>query len=296
MGVVREFMKSELLAVMTNYLFQRSAKTMARCWRIVTKGGVTYGYTSHTRNLVFDNVTYNSLLGFSSSAVQTKEGLSPDNYTVTAFLSEQNELDIFKGVFDHARVEIFLVNYLDLSLSKIIEKSGFIGQITRSDGKFTAEVVGLSQLLSVKLGHTYTLSCNARLGDARCKVNLATSTFRTTGTIASIISDRSFTVTVSGSYANGWFTEGDILFTSGANNGIQRDISTHNGSQFDLFMAPPLSLVVGNTFTVTAGCTKTLEVCRDKFNNVVNHRGYPYVPTVEEVYNSPISSAISIQQ
>jgi uncharacterized phage protein (TIGR02218 family) len=288
--------KTQILPGMLNYISGRSAKTMARCWRVTTVGGQIYGFTSHTRNLLFDGVTYNSLLGFASSAIQSKEGLSPDNYTVTAFLSEQDELDIYKGVYDHARVEIFLVNYLDLTLSKIIEKVGFIGQINRSDGKFTADVVGLSQLLSVKIGNTYSKACNARLGDSRCKVNIgAGSDYYATGSIATVINKRSFTVTLDDTFANGWFTEGNIQFTSGANNTIKRDISTHDGARFDLFIETPLPITVGVTFTVVAGCLKSFDVCRDKFFNLINHRGFPLIPTVEGVHYSPISSAISIQ-
>ena len=36
--------------------------------------------------------------------------------------------------------------------------------------------------------------------------------------------------------------------------------------------------VVGNTFTMVPGCRKRLEDCRDKWNNVVNFGGFPYVP------------------
>ena len=290
-------MKTQIVQSMLNYIQNRTAKTMARCWKITTTGESVFGFTSHTRNLVFEGVTYNSLLGFSSSAIQSKEGLSPDNLSITAFLSQQDELDIYKGVYDHARVEVFLVNYLDLSMSKIIEKSGFIGQITRMDGKFTAEILGLSQLLNVKLGRTYTLSCNARLGDSRCTVDIGpSSNFYATGTIATVINKRSYTVTLSGTFDAGWFTEGTMTFTSGDNNGLKRDISKNTTLAFELFIEPPLPVVVGDTFTVTAGCIKTLDVCRDKFNNVINHRGFPYIPTVETVYDSPISSSISIQQ
>lgn len=290
-------MKTQITSQMMNYIFQRSAKTMARCWRVNTIGGEVFGFTSHTRNLVFGGVTYNSLLGFASSAIQSKEGLSPDNLTITAFLSLQDELNIYKGVYDHARVEVFLVNYLDLSLSKIIEKSGFIGQITRSDGKFSAEILGLSQILSTKLGNTYTLSCNARLGDSLCKVNIGPgSGFYATGVIATVISKKSFTVSLDASFDPDWFTEGTITFTSGSNVGIKRNIFKDDGTRFDLFIEPPFPPTIGDMFNVTAGCIKTLNVCRDKFNNVVNHRGFPYIPTVEQVYNSPISSTISIQQ
>jgi uncharacterized phage protein (TIGR02218 family) len=34
----------------------------------------------------------------------------------------------------------------------------------------------------------------------------------------------------------------------------------------------------GDSFTVTAGCDKTFRICRDKFDNKDNFRGFPHVP------------------
>ena len=34
----------------------------------------------------------------------------------------------------------------------------------------------------------------------------------------------------------------------------------------------------GDTFTVTAGCDKRFETCRDRFANGANFRGFPHMP------------------
>ncbi|MEM6496284.1 MAG: phage BR0599 family protein, partial [Pseudomonadota bacterium] len=46
----------------------------------------------------------------------------------------------------------------------------------------------------------------------------------------------------------------------------------------ELWSAPARDVVVGDAVTITAGCDKVLETCRDKFSNVANYRGFPHIP------------------
>jgi uncharacterized phage protein (TIGR02218 family) len=40
----------------------------------------------------------------------------------------------------------------------------------------------------------------------------------------------------------------------------------------------PQPILVGDTFTVTAGCDKRFATCRDRFSNGINFRGFPAIP------------------
>lgn len=289
-------MKTSITSEMRTYLSSRVTKHLCRCWRIDTVDGQIFGYTSHTRAFTFESLIYEPILGFTASALKATENLSPDNITLSAFLSSQNEKDIYAGVFDNATVSVFIVNYLDLTMGKIIEKTGFVGEITRSEGQFSAEINGLAILLNTKIGRVYGIACDARLGDARCGVNLATAAFTTTGTIASSPTPTltSFGVSlVGGPFTSAWFTEGKIQFTSGSNNGMARDIRMHTGNTFMTFLPFPFDVVAGDAFTAVVGCTKDLTTCLNKFDNVVRFRGFPYVPTNEDVFFSPIMGSVT---
>jgi uncharacterized phage protein (TIGR02218 family) len=39
-----------------------------------------------------------------------------------------------------------------------------------------------------------------------------------------------------------------------------------------------LPIAPGDTFAVTAGCDKRFATCRDRFDNVLNFRGFPHIP------------------
>lgn len=165
-------MKTRLLSSFRNYILTRITKTFARCWYVSTAYGDIYGYTTHTRDLLLEGVTYYSYLGLQTSDSRTGEGISPGDVALTSFLSIADERLIIAGRFDNAYVEVFAVNYLDLTMQKIILNSGNIGEISRSDGSVTAEIRGISQTLQTKIGETFSTTCRANLGDERCGVIL----------------------------------------------------------------------------------------------------------------------------
>ncbi len=83
--------------------------------------------------------------------------------------------------------------------------------------------------------------------------------------------------------ASGYFALGVIEFTSGANAGLSRSVSTYvNGpsSNKTLNIVPPLpqTPTPGDSFTVYPGCDKRLSTCINKFNNLVHFGGFPWIP------------------
>jgi hypothetical protein len=90
------------------------------------------------------------------------------------------------------------------------------------------------------------------------------------------------TVTPLGS-ATGYFDFGKITFTSGLNNGLSREIKAYLPTQITLYLPLPYVAAIGDTYTIVAGCDKSFATCRDRFNNVVNFRGEPYVSGVDKM-------------
>jgi uncharacterized phage protein (TIGR02218 family) len=57
---------------------------------------------------------------------------------------------------------------------------------------------------------------------------------------------------------------------------------------FELWQAMPEPVAAGDSFTVTAGCDKQFQTCHDRFNNVVNFRGFPHIPGNDFVISYPV--------
>lgn len=149
--------------------------TLCTCWKITRVDKKVFGFTDHDVDLTIDGLTYNASSGFFRSAISNTATTAADNLEVKGFLddSQITEEELRNGAFDFATVEIFAVNWRDLSQGIIKLRYGIFGETTQSpSGLFTVELRGLTQLFSQTIGELFTAACRADLGDSRCKVNL----------------------------------------------------------------------------------------------------------------------------
>ena len=277
---------------LTNHL-AGEVVTLATCWKITRQDGVIMGFTSHETDLLVSGVTYMAASGISPTTVEQKSDMSVDNLEVDGVLDSSyiTEADLNAGKYDFAEVLVFIVNYADLTMGTLITKRGWMGEVSLNQGKYIAEVRGLSQKLQNTVGRIFEPTCRANLGDTKCAFNLAgntvsgsaatVSTSVTTATsqqvfYASALSNIS-------TYPAGYFSNGKLTFTSGLNNGISMEIKEFASGVITCVLPFPYSISAGNAFTIYAGCDKTIATCKNKFNNVINFRGEPYIPGLDKV-------------
>ena len=257
--------------------------TLCWCWRIAPRVGPALGFTDHDRDIVFDDTTFEAASGFTASEIRESVGLSVDNLEVaSALVSERlSEASLAAGDFDDAAVEIYRVDWSD-DARRVLVRRGTIGEVSRSGNAFSAEVRGLAHYLQQPQGRVFQYACDAELGDARCGIDLASTTYRATGSVADEAGDRMFSTSDLASFPDGWFTRGLLVFTGGANAGRAVEVKRHTrraaDAMIELWQAPGAPLQPGDAFTVTAGCDKQHATCRSKFSNAVNYRGFPHMP------------------
>ena len=262
--------------------------TLAWCWRIVRADGVTLGFTDHDRTLTFDGTDFEPESGFVASEVRSGSDLSVDAQDAQGVLSSDRitETDILDGRWDNAAVEVWRVNWVNTG-QRLLMRRGAIGQTRRGRLAFVAEVRSLAHVLGQTVGRTFQASCDATLGDARCRVNLDAPTFKGTGAIIDLLRDRAFTASGLGGFTSGWFTFGTLDWTSGANAGRRAEVLSHDlidGVAILTLLEVPVRPIVGtDTFTIRAGCDKRIATCGTKFANVTNFRGFPNIPGQDAV-------------
>lgn len=267
----------------------KDATTTCHAWRLTRRDGAVMGFTDHDHDLAFDDTIFLSADGLDASGWETAGGLAPATGEVSGALTSAaiTEIDIAAGKYDGARVEMFLVNWAAPE-QHLRLRVAEIGEVTRSEGAFRAELRGLSHKLDQIRGRIYARRCDARFGDARCGKNAANDDFRGTGTVIEADADR---MTVAGieDFGAGFFRHGRIRFTSGANDGVTLDVESHRkaGGAVVIDFWLPMAVVPepGDTFRITAGCDKTFETCRKKFDNQRNFRGFPHMPGVDFSYS-----------
>jgi uncharacterized phage protein (TIGR02218 family) len=262
--------------------------TLAWCWRITRADGVSFGFTDHDRTLAFDGTDFERESGLTASEVRSGSDLSVDAQDAEGVLTSDRitETDILDGRWDAAQVDVWRVNWQATS-QRVLMRRGAIGQIRRGRLAFVAEVRSLAHVLGQTVGRTFQATCDATLGDARCRVDLEASTFKGTGAVVDPLRDRAFTAAGLGGFTSGWFTFGTVEWTSGANAGRRAEIIAHDLTDgivvLTLLESPVRAITGGDAFIVRAGCDKRMETCGAKFANVVNFRGFPHIPGQDAV-------------
>lgn len=267
--------------------------TLARCWVLTRRDGVAQGFTDHDRDLAIDAVVCRAGTGLLGSEATQQFGLAIGGSEIGGALSSEtlNEDDLAAGRYDAASVKVYLVDWSEPSL-RVLLVSGVLGEVRREGLSFTAELRGLAHRLAESSGRLYTPACSADLGDARCGVDLGAPALRGLGTVVSAAGLASFTASGLAAFADGWFTAGRLLWTSGANAGLSVEVKTHAALpaavRIDLWQAVPEGIAAGDAFTVTAGCDKRFATCRDRFANSANFRGFPHIPGNDFVIRYPV--------
>lgn len=251
--------------------------TMVHCWKVTRNDGVVQGFTEHDCDLTFGAVIYQASSGFTASQIEASLGLSVDNLSAEGVLTSEsiNEDDLASGLYDDAAVELYWVNFENVAQRLLLAK-GYIGQVSRGEIAFTAELRSLTQRLQQKTGRSYQRTCDAILGDKRCKVAL--SSFTSSGAVAAVSENRNLSVTGLSNNTDGFYSLGVVTFTSGGNNGLRFEVKSHSVNSIVLWERPPFPIAVNDTFSVVAGCDKLIATCHSKFNNSLNFQGFNLIP------------------
>ncbi|MCP4243952.1 MAG: DUF2163 domain-containing protein [bacterium] len=269
------------------------ATTLSWCWRLTRSDGVVFGFTDHDRDLEFDGTVFESEAGLIPSELRDGSDLSVDAQDAEGVLTSDkiNETDIFDGLWDNAEVEVYRVNWQDVS-QRFLRRRGNVGQIRRGRVSFIAEVRSLAHALNQPVGRTYMPTCDVELGSAKCGINLSDPAFRGDGVVSGLRAGRTYLASGLGAFANAFFDHGVIEWITGANAGRRSQVSRHvvedGVAQLTILDEPVRSIEAGDAFRVTAGCDKRLSTCRDRFGNVNNFRGFPHIPGPSTVLRYPV--------
>lgn len=258
--------------------YASGSSTLAILWRVERQDERVFGFTDHDREITFEGVVYEPSSAFDASAIASRSEAAVDNLEIAGILDSAGitETDIEAGRWDGAIVTVMRVNWADLSMGAEIIRSGTSGTVQRSGGRYVAEIRGLKQALQNEVGDVVTANCTADLGDTRCKVGLGSHTYA----VSVLSSPSRAQLTFTGATVPaGTFTRGHVRFTSGANVGITREVKFHDAGDVVEFELPfPFDIEAGDLLDAVRGCDKTKATCKDVFDNVVNFRGFSFVP------------------
>ncbi len=200
---------------------------------------------------------------------------------------------IQSGYWDDARIYSFFTDWADPVEDEEEDRVYSFGKFREEDERYTVEMMSLLDLLNQTSGRTITPGCTFVLGDAhvdgtviasdrsRCQVSplvLANVPSR----VISLVSQMQFIgFGLLGSYPADYFGFGEIIFTSGANEGQSYKFVKSYAADGTITLAQPFyyPIEVDDLFTIRPGCRKRFqEDCIAKFANGVHFGGFPHVP------------------
>jgi uncharacterized phage protein (TIGR02218 family) len=246
-------------------------------------------YTTWDSNLtVLGNTFLTGPPHFQRSHIEEKIGLDVANLDLEVTASATDLVNgvpilqlLASGVFDGAMLQIdrLFMDASGMQIGTVVRFSGIIGEaeeIGRSSAKLT--VNALVQLLSMQLPRTLLQpGCTHTLFDAECA--LVKSNFARSSAAAGGCTPNKVNTTLTD--PDGYYDNGQIVFTSGVNSGLVKAVRLYSGRVIYFNSPLPFAPNAGDTFTVYPGCDKTQSTCQNKFNNLQNFGGYPYVPAPE---------------
>lgn len=249
----------------------------ATLWRVERKDGLILGFTDHDADIVYDGLTYEAATGYAASAIRSSAALDVDDLEIEGMLSSSriSETDLLSGKWDGAKITVMRISWEAPGDGVEMMRSGTLGEVSLVGPVFRVELRGKMQALQSTVGRVFSPMCDALLGDARCGVNLAPYTF--SHIVAGVTSRSVFSDNVT-TKPSGYYNNGIVTFTSGANSGLSMEVRSYDGLTFNLQHEMPFSIAIGDTFTAVIGCDKTFNTCKTVFNNVLNFRGFPHVP------------------
>ena len=268
--------------------------TVCRAWAVTRKDGVTLGFTDHDHSLSFEGVAFSASSGMTARAIEQTTGLAVDNTEAVGALSDEaiREDDIRAGLFDGAGVRSWLVNWTDVSERKLVFR-GSLGEIERQGKSFRGELRGLAEALNVPSGRVYQRPCSAVLGDSMCRFDTSAPGYATEAEVISITGGTELLLPDQAGIAEGWFARGRIEVVSGSAKGavgvVKRDRDAAGLRIIELWEMLSAGFAPGDRVRLEAGCDKSVAVCRDKFANFLNFRGFPDIPGEDWMVSYPVA-------
>lgn len=270
------------------YLAKTTDFRMCDLYEITLFDGAIFRYADYDRDIFLSDGRLFSCNGpgFSRDKISLTDDEVIDSLNIELTIDEtdkMNNVSIIQiarnGGFDDARLSLYRC-FIDEWGNALYILELFTGEIETPEGgglKLALDVNSLANKLNNNFPtRCYYPTCPFSLYDSMCGVNL--ENYKKMGTVSSATKK---VINSNLTFANGYYEQGGLEFTSGALAGTAHSIRYSNNNTFELLIEAESAPNVGDTFIVYPGCDKTPNTCKNKFNNFYYNRATPFIPIKE---------------
>lgn len=254
-------------------------KHLAALFRLQRQDGFVLRFTDHDRPLTFDGELYEPVNLSSISAERREAGLRSGNQEASGIVDGVTITipDLLGHKYRGAIVWQKLIDWRR-PLHVFYAETKRVRQIQWDGSRWVATLEGMAarmqQLVGGRFGGIFTTTCNYRLGEVNtCRADISLETI-TDVTVSGLIGTDAYmgayfsAASWPGTYADDYYRDGEIQWTTGANAGLVSPIVQHiHGSPREIRFLLPTSfpIVVGDKGIARPGCDGLRGTCYGKF-------------------------------
>lgn len=260
----------------------------SKCWKLEREDGVNLFFTDHDVSLEIDGDTYvpgsgGLLVSAAQSSDSTQAGSTEARGMINA--SSITEDDLKARKYDGCKITEFIVDFRFPFAGRFVTSVFYIENL-KYNGRdvWSANLSSQRMKLAQRKGRQITKDCRFSFGDSDCAVY--EGSYQSFSSVSTVKKDR-LTFETSLVVDDGYFDYGKLEWLSGDNTGIISEVKWNIGSEIELQTKTPFSIQVGEFFTITAGCDRSYDTCMNKFGNVINFGGDPFIPGTDKAGETP---------
>ncbi len=265
--------------------FEADVSTLCRLLTITLTNATVLRRTDLDRDVKLGLNTYSSS-GIDASAFRQSSIGGGSGGTLTLVLSEDagiSEQMVRSGALTGAKYIIEVIDYDHPEYGTMILGVGQFGEINFTErGECDISLDSLfAQGSATNIGENYSQECRNDFGDQYCLFDV--EALRVSFIIDLVTTNQAFVANELTSDEDDEWMNGVVTFTSGDNIGTSVEVafSSIDGSIY-LALPPPYVIQPGDEASIVPGCTKQRTQCRGKYDNLLNYRGEPDVPTIDK--------------
>lgn len=252
--------------------------TLARLVDITLTDSSVFHMTDFDLDLIVGGITYRSDVGIDVSAIKTVLGTSPAAATITLGLTTGaiTKTQIEANLFNNAAVKIWTVDFTTLT-EPLLYYCGLVAKVDYKDNYYASLDVEPILSFDHELAQDkFQLTCRVDYGSTQCGKDINVGKLSTV--VSSVTNGQVFSVADLSGASDNVYNYGEIVFTSGFNNGVAVEIGQQLFTgEITLRLLTPYLLVAGDACDIYLGCDKTLTGGCTLHDNTINFRGEPYV-------------------
>lgn len=273
-----------LSANMISYL-ANDITSLQLCWEIRRTDGVSLYYTEYDNDVIINGNTYKKRNAGIGQSLKFQDALKGNNSNIDMILNDDSITinDLYSFKYDNAEIYVSII-HPDNPDDQVKLVYGKLGNTKINQDKATIEFQSISILLDKNIGRKYTYDCDAELFDSYCSANQTGHIFNNQSPTG-IDPTKPFTVFTDTNLnkENDWFTNAYIKWLTGNNKGIETKVKSYKNDIITLSLGMPFEIDVNDTYLIYSGCDKSFTTCKEKFSNVRNYKGFPYIPNADEM-------------